>query len=115
MLKKKDGNIMLKWYKNLYIGENAKKDHHKMIWKIKIKKKQEDVYLITLASNDKNILDIIETSQLEQEIVRRNCPLIVGIALGYADALELVQKIVEETYQTQGNVDIRKYLQVKSS
>lgn len=112
---KKDGKIMLKWYKNLYIGENAKKDHRKMVWKIKIKQKQEDVYLITLASNEKNVLDIIESRQLEQDIIRKHCPMIVGIALGYADALDLVQKIIEETYQAQENVDVCGYLQTKSS
>ena len=57
------------------------------------------MYLITLASNDKNILDIIETSQLEQDIIRKNCPLIVGIALGYTDALDLVREITKQAFE----------------
>ena len=104
---------MLTWYKNLYIGENAKKDHRKLIWKVNYKRKQSNVYLITIASNEKNVLDIIEARQLAQDIVRRNCPMIFGIALGYDDALQLVQKIIEETYQKQKNTDVCGYLQTK--
>ena len=37
--------------------------------------------------------------------------MIVGLAAGYTEALEVVEKIIEETYQKQGNTDVRRYLE----
>ena len=36
--------------------------------------------------------------------------MIVGMASGYGEALEVVEKIVEETYLKQGDTDVRRYL-----
>ena len=46
-----------------------------------------------------------------QKTIYRRCPMIVGLAAGYWEALELVQQIVAETYETQGNTDVRGYLE----
>ena len=37
--------------------------------------------------------------------------MIVGLAAGYWEALELVQQIVAETYEAQKNTDVRRYLE----
>lgn len=102
---------MLTWYKKLYVGDTAKKKKDKMIQKVNRRKPQLEVYLITLASNPENLLEIISTNQLMQKTIYRRCPMIVGLAAGYWEALELVQQIVAETYETQGNTDVRGYLE----
>lgn len=101
---------MLKWYKKLYIGDNAKKKADVYMRRINQGKISFDIYLITLASNEKNLLDIISANQLLQKTVRRRCPMIVGLANGYGEAVELVQQIAEETYHRQNDADIRRYL-----
>ena len=101
---------MLKWYKKLYIGDNAKKKAPSVIKKVNQGKLQYDIYLITLASNEKNLLEIIQANQLIQKTLRKLCPRIVGMASGYGEALEVVEKIVEETYLKQGDTDVRRYL-----
>ena len=101
---------MLKWYKKLYIGDNAKKKVPSVIKKVNQGKLQYDIYLITLASNEKNLLEIIQANQLIQKTLRKLCPMIVGMASGYGEALEVVEKIVEETYLKQGDTDVRRYL-----
>lgn len=101
---------MLKWYKKLYIGDNAKKKAPSVIKKVNQGKLQYDIYLITLASNEKNLLEIIQANQLVQKTLRKLCPMIVGMASGYEEALEVVEKIVEETYLKQGDTDVRRYL-----
>ena len=35
---------------------------------------------------------------------------IIGLAKGYAEALELVRSIIEEVYQNTGDVDVKSYL-----
>ncbi|NCB92149.1 MAG: hypothetical protein EOM40_06200 [Clostridia bacterium] len=102
---------MLKWYKKLYIGDNAKKRQQKIIWRVNHGKVQFDIYLVTLAVNPANLLEIVSANQLLQKTIRRRCPMIVGLADGYDEAVGLVQKIVEETYQTQGDADVRRYLE----
>lgn len=101
---------MLKWYKKLYIGDNAKKKASSVIRKIEKGKLVFDIYLVTLASNEENLMEIIQANQLLQKAVRRRCPMIVGLADGYGEALELVQKIIEETYHSQKDTDVRRYL-----
>ena len=74
---------MLKWYKQLYIGDNAKKKKKEWIRKINMGAGVVDVYLITLAVNPENQLEIFSANELKQKARRRNCPLIIGLCKGY--------------------------------
>lgn len=42
--------------------------------------------------------------------VRRNCPMIVGLAVSREEAFELVEAIALETYRETGEVKIREWL-----
>ena len=97
---------MLKWYKKLYIGDNAKKKAKATVRKLNQGRLVLSFYVITLASNEKNLLDFFPASQLKQKAFRSSCPMIED----YEEAMQLVQKIIEETYDSQGNTDVRTYL-----
>ena len=101
---------MLKWYKKLYIGDNAKKKARATVRKLNQGRLVLSYYVITLASNEKNLLDFFPASQMKQKAFRSCCPMIVGLADGYEEALQLVQKIIEETYESQEDTDVRTYL-----
>ena len=101
---------MLKWYKKLYIGDNSKKKARATVRKLNQGRLVLSYYVITLASNEKNLLDFFPASQLKQKAFRSCCPMIVGLADGYEEALQLVQKIIEETYESQEDTDVRTYL-----
>lgn len=58
---------MLKWYNHLYLGDTAKKKAPKIIRKVNQGKLQFDIYLVTLASNPENLLEIISANQLLQK------------------------------------------------
>lgn len=104
----------MKWYPELYAGENAKKKQRKIIRKLKINAGMPDVYLITLAANGRDIFDIISSVWLQQKGVRRNLPMIVGIACGYEEAVAVAVGIVEEVYRETGDVQVRSYLLKKT-
>ena len=104
----------MEWYSRLYIGEGAKPKAKKIIRKLKRNAGQMDIYLITLASNGKDILEIINAAYLKQSVVRRNLPMIVGIAKGYGEAVELVQQLVTETYEKTGDCQVLAYLKWKA-
>lgn len=100
---------MLNWYKPLYVGDNVK-DRKKVIRRTTYRKPQYDVYLVTLAMNPENLLEIISANMLLQKTVYRRCPMIVGIASGYDEAVKLVERIVTDTYAMQGDTDVVTYL-----
>ena len=47
------------WYKDLYVGESIVHKTKKVKWKIMHNAGQIGIYVITLASNTQNLLDII--------------------------------------------------------
>lgn len=102
---------MLKWYSNLYIGEGAKKKAKTIIRKINTMAGQLGIYVITLAINPDNHLEIIPSYLLLQSNVYNNCPMIVGIASGYDEALSLITMITNEVYEKMGNTDIRTFIE----
>ena len=67
---------MLNWYKRLYVGDNAKKKKKQLIRKINMGAGVIDVYLITLAQNPENQLDIFPANELKQKARRRTCPTV---------------------------------------
>lgn len=102
---------MLNWYKKLYVGDNAKKKKKQLIRKINIGAGVLDVYLITLAVNPANQLEIFSANELMQKARRRNCPMIIGLCRGYGEALEMVQTLVQKTFESTGTAAVRKWLE----
>ncbi|WP_099468284.1 hypothetical protein [Konateibacter massiliensis] len=100
----------MRWYRKLYVGKTAKKKRYEIVWKVKHGAGMLDVYLITLASNEENLLDIWNSSVFLQPYYRKQDFFIVGIACGYDEAVELAAKIVEELYQNTGDFRIRQYI-----
>lgn len=107
------GNEKMNWYSGLYVSESAKRKQRKIIRKLKTNAGMLDVYLITFASNGVDLFDIISSAYLQQKAVRRNLPMILGIACGYEEAVELMALIVQETIQNTGSVNVRQYLAEK--
>lgn len=103
----------MKWYPKLYVGPKAEKKQTKIIWKLKCNAGMLNVYLVTFASNGKDLFDILPSAVLKQKAVRRNLPTIVGIAVGYDEAVNLVIQIVEEAIRETGQPDIKQYLKDK--
>ncbi len=101
---------MADWYRPLYVGEQLKRKEKKVKRLVEQERFLPNVYLITLASNGQDQLDILEGIHLMQGGVAQRLPMIVGIAFGYPEALQLVEKIALESYQATGDCNLRKYL-----
>ena len=96
----------MKWYKGLYMGDEARKAKYKILGRVVKKKLSFDTYLITLPSNPSNILDVYSANVLLQPHLKD----VVGIAKGRMEALELVRDIIDEVYHNTGGFDISGYL-----
>ena len=101
---------MLNWYKNLYIGHSIEKKYRKIRRKIEAGAGITGAYLITLAVNPENQLEIISANFLLQKPVKRNCPMIVGLAGSYEEATEMVCSLAEQVYRETGGLQIRRYI-----
>ena len=100
----------MKWYKDLYLGEEIEPKAQKIINKIKKNKPTIDVYVIALASNPQNQLDVIPSWELLQKGYPTEGIRVIGLAQGKKEALALVTQIVDEVYQRTGDVKILEYL-----
>lgn len=111
---------MMTWYEHLYTGEKAQKQRFSVIQKLRERRAGAFVYVIVPAANEKNLLDIYSAPDFfarEDWEKERNGDdggsghrMILGIALGYQEALTLAGEMVDEVYQATGGFGIREYL-----
>lgn len=97
----------MNWYSRLYVGRNAQSNKHRIISKIKKNKPQMGIYVLTLPANNENVLDIYPANTLLQPHYRQSDILVVGIAKGRSEAMELMTQIVMEAYEFTGSYKVR--------
>lgn len=98
------------WHDDLYVGRSIVHKTNKIKWKIRHNAGQVGIYVIALASNEKNLLDIIPAQELMQKGYPKKNLYIVGLAKGYEEAIEVAASIVAAVYQVTGSFAIRSYL-----
>lgn len=99
----------MKFYRALYVGDSIKKVN-KIKWKLYFGAGQFSVYLICLANN-RDQLDIIHCSQLQQKYFDKKRLRIVGLAQSKGEAYRLVGKMLADTLENGMEGDIKGYLQ----
>lgn len=100
----------MKWYDDLYVGDSIVHKTSKIKWKILHNAGQINIYVITIASNPKNLLDIIPAQELMQKAYPKKHLYVVGLAKGYEEAVEVAASIVDEVYRQTGNFMVSEYL-----
>lgn len=100
----------MKYYYALYTDEHTKDKKEQIKQKIEKDKWQLEIYLIALTKSNQNHLEIFNSVLLIQKVLSKDDLFIVGIASGYTESLELVEKITQEVYDETSEVDIRNYI-----
>ncbi len=100
----------MKFYRNLYLSPGLEKKKNKVIRKLKTGKLQINIYVIILASNPKNQLEICNSTLFLQPGYPPKDYFVVGITKEYEEALEVVEEITKEVYNETGGADIRSYI-----
>ena len=104
----------MKWMNRLYVGVKAAEQRDKIIDCICQGQIQMDAYVLMLATNPENQLDILSANYLLQPYYRGQEDLtIVGIAKGKDEAFLVLQVIVEEAMKTLGTPDLKKFLAMR--
>ena len=103
----------MRWAVNLYTTESAKKTLPRIMRKVRMRKIQPNLRLITLASNEHNLLDIIPAAAYLQKGLANLSPDIVGVAKGQEEAEELAAQIVFDVWKQSGGFDVRAYFEFR--
>lgn len=103
----------MKWFKYLFLGEQIIPKSNKIITKIKKRKLTPNVYIIALASNPNNLLDIIPSLELLQSGYPIDEIHIIGLAFGKEEAVDLVCDIISEVHQSGDLLNVKVYLENK--
>lgn len=99
-------------YNHLYVGEKAKRVRFQILQGLREKKLQPEVYVITPPQNGNNVLDIYPSPMLLLPPYRDEDLLILGIAVTYWEALEVVREIVDEMYRETGAFCLEDFLKL---
>ncbi|MCD8120931.1 MAG: hypothetical protein LUE65_01650 [Clostridiales bacterium] len=100
----------MRWYENLYLGEKAEKRRLSVVQGIREHRLQPDVYVITSPQCGHHILDIWPSAMLLLPSVQKEDLLILGIAVTYWEALEVVRRIVDAMYGQTGGFCLNDFL-----
>lgn len=98
----------MKFYKNLYIGDTVKKPC-KIIKKLKRYAKLNHVYLIVYDAESGRV-ESFHCLMLQQPYYKAKPPYIIGIAGSRDEAEQIICRMVQESLEKTGGVDLRAYL-----
>lgn len=98
------------WYSSLYVGKLMKKEEKRVRRQLDAGKPSTRCFVITLAANGSDYLDILSTDYLAQKALLERLPMIVGLAGTKQEALELVMQILQDCLRDSHEADIRAYL-----
>lgn len=91
----------------LYLSRSLQNKERQLKWKLKCGKILPEIYVITFTKNQ-DLLEIYQSVQLIQKFYKKNPPYIIGIADGYNNAVELVQKILSDALEEVAITDLNK-------
>lgn len=99
---------MLKWNKDLRVGEGVKKAD-KIRRKLNHGKIVPGIYLITFSENPRNLLEIIPALTMIQQSAAEICPEIIGLAGDKDEAMDMITEIIQEVYDKTGDFRVQEY------
>jgi hypothetical protein len=100
----------MKWYEDLYVGYNLLDKKTKVINQIRAGKPMFNKYVLTLPQNDYDTLEIYPSNVLIQKWYRDSDMVVVGIAEGMEEAMDMMQLIIMECFNSRGNVKVKDFI-----
>lgn len=105
----------MRWYRDLYLGESVKGKAARIRWKVEHNAGQLGIYLLTLPSNERNLLDIIPAANLLQKGYPKRDLFVIGIEKGYEEAAYMAAAIVTEVYGKTGGFDVAGFIRARDA
>ena len=115
----------MQFYRNLYVSPNI--EHPERVkWRLRHQAGSLALYVITLCDESltkkgtpshgvSSPLQFFHCVNLQQSYARKHCPMVIGIAEGRAETLELVRRIVQDCLDETGGLDLVAFLAGRDS
>lgn len=101
----------LVYYPNLYVSEGINREKLEKLKKgLSARPDKAGLYLLTLPGNSSDQLDIYASKYLRQKYYDRRPLYVIGIAEDYDKAVDIVMRIVWETWTARGDARLKEYL-----
>ena len=101
----------MRWYRELYIGDTLRNDAAIIQAEVRAFLSPPEIYLICLATNGIDLLDITPAVALKQAGARKRTWDIVGMARGKEEAVKLAAAIIEDVWKKTGSFDVRLFME----
>ncbi len=101
----------MRLYKDLLVGDQIGYRKYQIIWKLKHNKFPTGIYIILMALDPQNLMEIIPALLLRQSYYQRQDLFVLGIAGSKQEAYELARQLIEQVYKQTGGVALREYIQ----
>lgn len=102
----------MKYYRYLYVGDGISKVD-KIKTKLNLHQGTIGIFIIALADGD-NQLEIINASYLKLPFYRKKPFVVVGLAKGYDEAVDLVIRMTNESIQKTGTPNVKEFLKKRA-
>lgn len=100
----------MKWNRIIFYGPRAQLNSKGLKRAIKRRKWMPSVYIVVAATDRNYKIEVYETPQLAQSYFNDRKFLVLGIAIGYGEAMDLVCTIIDDIYRTTGRINVLEYL-----
>lgn len=105
---------MIHWYRNLYMDETVQKNPARCRERVMRRRPwKRSYYAITLASNSDNLFEIMGTRQLFFRRYEYLDMYVIGLAADYDSAVELLQLVLADIWDSDGAFRPRDYFDKK--
>lgn len=100
----------MKWYHDLFLGRLASERAEEIIRDAADEQFDRELRLITLAPNGIDQLNIVCPKRvIGKRSALAHMEMVVGIALGHTEALDVIAAIARTTLEERGDCDMRSY------
>ena len=104
---------MIEWYKDIITDDVLSDCSDEVICKIINRQLTMNIYCVCLASNEKNLIDIINANEFRFPHYDRISTKVIGICKGKDNAVQMVKKLIEDVYKQTESYDIRLFFKDK--
>ncbi len=101
----------MRWYRELYIGETLRHDAAVVQADVRRWAPPTEIYLLCLATNGIDLLDIVPASALKQIGAKKRVWDIIGMARGKDEAVQLTAAVVEDIWKKTGTFAVGKFVE----
>ncbi len=102
----------MRWWDHLYMGEQAARLRPSLLRRMREGGFLPDTYVITLPQSGNHLLDMEPFLLFNREKRPDKKDLILGVAVGYSEACQVVRDMIDDMYRHTGAFDWEAYMEL---